>query len=50
MGLQDLELWFGIVAAASSVLFGVWREKIRADRDKALAELALSLDPRMRSA
>jgi hypothetical protein len=40
LGFSDPELWL-VVVTASSVLLRVVREKIRADRDKALAEMAL---------
>jgi hypothetical protein len=40
VGPGDPELWL-VILAASSALLGLAREKIRADRDRALAELAL---------
>jgi hypothetical protein len=40
MAPRDPEFWLVTLGASSAVL-GLIREKIRADRDKALAELAL---------
>lgn len=40
MGIKDPAVWFAILSASSAVLALV-REKIRADNNRALAELAL---------